>query len=468
MVLTSSILALSAANLGAQPFTLLHTFGLSPADGMDPSQNGLVLSGNRLFGATRDGASPTNIYSGCVFAINTDGSGYAVLHVFDAGTEGYSPDARVVVSGDRLYGTTQVGGPNGYGTIFSLSTNGTGFAIVHAFASWDGTAPRSLLLSGATLYGTTQQGGVNQYGTVYSVGTDGSEFTVLHDFSAAIGNSLKTNVDGINPAGLTLAGNTLYGNASLGGANGWGTLFSLNTDGSSFNVLHNFKPGNSGDDGTEPLGELIVSSNSIYGTTIHGGAHSRGAVYSISNDGSGFTLLHSFSGTDGDEPYAGVILSGNTLYGTTISGGTGREGTVFALNTDGTAFNVLYNFSGYASGNNTNTDGALPEAGSVLSGNTLYGVAAAGGANAGGTAFAFKILPTISNIGLSGGNLVLTGANAVAGSQYVVLKSSDAARPLNQWTPLVTNTPAGSGSFTITINAVDPQESQAFYALKMQ
>jgi hypothetical protein len=50
----------------------------------------------------------------------------------------------------------------------------------------------------------------------------------------------------------------------------------------------------------------------------------------------------------------------------------------------------------------------------------------------------------------------------------VVLKSSDAARPLNQWTPLVTNTPAGSGSFTITINAVDPQESRAFYALKVQ
>ena len=45
-----------------------------------------------------------------------------------------------------------------------------------------------------------------------------------------------------------------------------------------------------------------------------------------------FTTLHSFtSGKDGATPFAGVILSGNTLYGTTYEGGSSGNGTVFSL-----------------------------------------------------------------------------------------------------------------------------------------
>ena len=49
-----------------------------------------------------------------------------------------------------------------------------------------------------------------------------------------------------------------------------------------------------------------------------------------------FTVLHSFTGGDGTFPYAGLILSGNTMYGTTAVGGGSDGGTVFAVNTDGT------------------------------------------------------------------------------------------------------------------------------------
>ena len=53
------------------------------------------------------------------------------------------------------------------------------------------------------------------------------------------------------------------------------------------------------------------------------------------------------------------------------------NGTVFAVNTDGTGFTNLHSFTA-ASGSLvsiTNSDGASPYAGLILSGNTLYGTA---------------------------------------------------------------------------------------------
>src|SRR5437870_644312 len=67
-----------------------------------------------------------------------------------------------------------------------------------------------------------------------------------------------------------------------------------------------------------------------------------------------FTVLHTFTSTsganatnsDGANPSAGLILSGNTLYGTAEYGGGSGWGTVFAVNTNGTGFTTRHNFSG--------------------------------------------------------------------------------------------------------------------------
>jgi flavin reductase (DIM6/NTAB) family NADH-FMN oxidoreductase RutF len=46
----------------------------------------------------------------------------------------------------------------------------------------------------------------------------------------------------------------------------------------------------------------------------------------------GYNILYNFSGsTNGSLPVNGVVLSGNTLYGTTFDGGRLREGAVFSL-----------------------------------------------------------------------------------------------------------------------------------------
>ena len=63
--------------------------------------------------------------------------------------------------------------------------------------------------------------------------------------------------------------------------------------------------------------------------------------------------------SDGAIPEAGLILSGNTLYGTTYWGGTNGNGTVFAVNTNGTGFTTLYSFTATDPDYVTNSDGTI-------------------------------------------------------------------------------------------------------------
>ena len=90
------------------------------------------------------------------------------------------------------------------------------------------------------------------------------------------------------------------------------------------------------------------------GRRLHGGTNGNGTVFAVNTDGTGFTNLYSFTAlspvyynnSDGANPDAGLILSGNTLYGTAHSGGTNGTGTVFAVNTNGTGFTNLHGFTG--------------------------------------------------------------------------------------------------------------------------
>ena len=72
----------------------------------------------------------------------------------------------------------------------------------------------------------------------------------------------------------------------------------------------------------------------------------------------------------------------------------------------------------------------------------------------------------ISKINLSGMNLVLNGNNGFSGGSAVVLSSTNAATPLNQWRPIWTNG-LGNGAFSLTAtNAVNPAYPQQFYMLQ--
>ena len=255
-----------------------------------------------------------------------------ILHSFAGSTsDGDVPYGSLTLSGSTLYGMTTYGGSNSsIGTLFSLNTDGSGYSLLHIFSgsASDGKYPNgSLTLSGSKLYGMTIQGGTASNGVVFSMNTNGSGFNLLHSFTVSAS-------DGRGPWGsLTLSGSTLYGMTVGGGSSGPGAIFRMNTDGSGYSLLHSFTGGFS--DGPYPLGSLTLSGSTLYGMTTAGGSSGRGALFSIGTDGSGFVLLESFTGapTDGASPqYSDLTLSanGSTLYGMTSAGGTPNKGVVFS------------------------------------------------------------------------------------------------------------------------------------------
>lgn len=324
---------LFAINTNGVGFTNLHTFTGSTSDGGSP-YCGLALAGNTLYGTTSAGAASGG---GGIFGISTNGTNFMLLYSFSplsSGTnaDGYSPYSGVVVSGNTLYGTAISGGLAGNGTVFSVGINGTSFSTLYSFSATqngtnsDGAVPLAgLILSGSALYGTADKGGTAGYGTVFSISTKGiNPFSTLHSF-------VGSPNEGAYPysGALVAIGNRLYGTTTVGGAFGVGTVYALNNDGSGFTTLYSFTGGN---DGGVPYGSLIVSGSSLYGTANSGGSSLSGTVFAINTNGTSFRVLYTFSGgADGANPYGGLISSGNSLFGTANGGGAWGSGTLFSL-----------------------------------------------------------------------------------------------------------------------------------------
>ena len=399
--LVGAVLLTGGAFAQGHYFTVIHQFAGGANDGAGPN-GALLLSGGTLYGMSSAGGGENQ---GTIFRLNPDGSGFALIHAFGGGPlDGGAPQGSLILSGSTLYGMTSTGGAYGLGTVFSINTDGSGFTLLHSFAGGtnDGVNPYGgLTLSGSALYGLTSGGGGYGQGLAFQINTDGTGFTVLHAFDGAN--------DGGHPYGsLLLSGSVLYGLTSGGGDVGGqardaslgisgnaygdaGTVFAVNTDGSGFRVVYYFNLNAASDQsGYGPHGSLSLRSGAtLAGVTAHGGpppaglaTNAAGTMFTLKTDGSGFQVGHSFGGfltqpylfNDGATPNGSLSASG---YGTTTAGGLYAKGTVFG----GDGANVLYSFSGGA-------DGAVPNGDVIQSGSTLYGMTSAGGANGQGVIFA--------------------------------------------------------------------------------
>jgi uncharacterized repeat protein (TIGR03803 family) len=323
---------------------------------------------------------------GTVFEITWTGA-YSVVWNFGGTGDGRNPTAALIVDSlGNLYGTAEYGGAHGNGCVFKLSKSGSVWSekLLYSFntaSTPDGRHPtgRLRLDSSGHFYGTTLEGGTHNLGTVFKLSFSGMAWSEakLHDFNGGA-------TDGSGPlTGLVMDSNGfLYGTTYNGGAHNRGVVFKLNNDGTSFGVMHSF--GAIGD-GTFPRGELVLHGGNIYGTAAGGGMHGYGEVFKINANGF-YSQIHAFGqGTDGIQPYAGLIVdAAGNLYGTTSGGGGFCNcGTVFELANGTWSESILYSFAGFG-----HADGQQPECKLVMDAiGHIYGTTIGGGASNVGVVF---------------------------------------------------------------------------------
>jgi len=241
---------------------LLHFY--KDSTGRNP-HGGVTLHGGKLYGTTFYGQGYSG--DGNIYKINTDGTGFTEIHSFNSDPLKY-PRSDVIISGNTIYTMVSASGPDymtAYGAVVKVETDGTGFAVIHTFAGGvdDGRAPYygAMTLDGSVLYGMTVCGGDDDKGTVFKVNTDGTGYSLLHEFGAAS--------DGAKPYGQpTLVGNTLYGMTYDGGAHNKGTVFKVDTDGTGYSVVHDFN----NTDGANPYESFVLHGSSLYGLATYGGS----------------------------------------------------------------------------------------------------------------------------------------------------------------------------------------------------
>jgi len=363
----------------------IHTFDSHNAgSGLIPTQP-VSLSIGRFDGSLY-GVTFQDQTNGSIFSLKADGSGYAVLHAFAPGEEsaaGYAPGVgyttpSVLQGADgMLYGTTPKGGTNNYGTYFKLSPNGTGYTILHNFDS-DDSSPANLIQGSDNMF----YGAGNR---IFKIDANGGNYTILYTFT--------NGADGFDPMGLTQGRDgVLYGITYLGGTNGNGTVFSMDTNGTSFKVLHSFAS-TGGENPASPL--LQGSDGALYGVTSDYVIGTPGTIFKINTNGDGFTVLHTFTGApnDGSIPLGSLVEGvGQVLYGTAYSGGK-TYGTIFKIGMDGSGYASVYFFT------NGTSIGVKPITGLVKSQDNpsvFYGTTSGNTSPVTGSVFVALVGPPIS------------------------------------------------------------------------
>jgi uncharacterized repeat protein (TIGR03803 family) len=343
----------------------------------------LISDGTYLYGMTQYGGQ-YNL--GVIFKIKPEGTDFSKIFDFDS-SNGKFPFGSLIYDGSFLYGMTSQGGAYDHGIVFKVKTDGTSFTHLKdlnnkvseaADAGLQGMTPRGSLLfdpiQSTTMYGLVSDGGQKGCGTLFRINTNGTGFRTLIFFDC-----LTTG--GFPNGSLISDGNFLYGMTNIAGVYGYGTLFKVSTDGNFFTSLLDLDGHQSGG---YPYGDLYFDGNFLYAMTSGGGANSYGTILKVNTDGSGYTKLLDFDGKkSGASPYGSLISDdGIFLYGMTSYGGENGLGTIFRIKSDGSSYVKLHDFK--------KSDGAYPQGKLFSDKITLYGMTQKGGVNDMGSIFKFS------------------------------------------------------------------------------
>jgi hypothetical protein len=351
---------------------------------------------------------------------------FKVIHTFTgAPSDGANPMAGLVADAQgNLYGTTQVGGKNKFGTAFELSPpvqGATGWTetILYHFNSPESSqqfndivgAPTTSLVfdSEGALYGTTGPYYNSGEQLIYKLTptTSGTGWTPTLLMSV---QAHPTGGEYFGRVALGANGN-IFDIASGGGKYGFGTIFELlpRSDGhypTTAETIHNFSDSEGG--GAAPL--VSDTEGNFYGSSAT-------SVYRLSPPPAGkLSWVETTIYSSSSHEMSGLTLDAadGNLYGICEYCGSFSKGSVLKLSppTSGTLWTVstLYTFGGKAG------DGTLPTT-SVTVGpdGNLYGVTSAGGTYGYGAVYELKR----SKTGLSWSEEILHSATSGSLGTYL-------------------------------------------------
>jgi uncharacterized repeat protein (TIGR03803 family) len=229
---------------GVYSEVILHSFNTG-GDGLNPFAGLIMDSQANLYGTTASGGADG---WGAVFELQPTSSGAyseTVLYSFSStGGDGQRPFDGLIMDGQgNFYGTTNAGGANGYGAVFELVKNSNGYAeqVLYSFSSTggDGQNPIAspIMDSQGNLYGTTDLGGAGGFGTVFELVKNSGAYSeqILYSFPApspttTFGLSIPPPPSpwAFNPVGRLFQSpsGVIYGTAQ-GGFNYYGSVFEL-------------------------------------------------------------------------------------------------------------------------------------------------------------------------------------------------------------------------------------------------
>jgi uncharacterized repeat protein (TIGR03803 family) len=347
-------------------------------------------SDGNLYGTTTFGGSNN---FGTIFLVSTTGTGYTTLWSFDGTNTGEFPSGGLTLSSfdGNFYGTTTDGGAFGYGTLFRFNPTTLVVTPVHQFSSTEfrPTGP-PVESKHQNLYGMTS----TNPGTAYRLTVATETFQILP-------NTVPNQPSG-GPLFLASDGN-FYGTTVATGASD-GTVFGM-TEGGAIKTVYKFTVGDAGIGPNAPLAQ----GKGAYDGYLFGTAYSGGGTEGELNTGTVFQLtlpppvpsteatLYTFQTTGGYTPDAGLLAaSDGNLYGTTRYGGADNVGTLFEISPGGT-FTPLDDFTGVGglvSGANPNT--TLMEDTNGL----FYALTPEGGANGDGVFYSLTPPNPLGHISL--------------------------------------------------------------------
>lgn len=317
---TSDLGTLYAIAPDGSDYRILHHF--SGEDGHKPYHKPLVV-GDRTYGITKFGGDADE---GVLFEIGLDGSDFRVLHHFaKTTTNAAGPNAGPILVGDRLYGTSFHGGSfRRPGAIYSFDLKTEAFEIVYSFEPTQSRHPTGRLLAiDGYLYGTASdffaKGRFNR-GSIFRVRPDGTEYETLYRFQGKADSGYP--YDELAFDGDRFLYGTAYGIPDDPGDSG--SLYRFDIPSAQLEVLHSFERPQV--EGSKPNGSVAIAPDGRLYAATHGsnalGGQDSGTLFTMQPDGSEFEVLHRFTGGDaGDTPMRSPILANDILYGVTAFGG---------------------------------------------------------------------------------------------------------------------------------------------------